>query len=188
MHFFEHYRHWRYKNSTLLLLSIILFFIFADSPFIASAIKSMGDWGYAGAAIVGIFTVFTFTTAPALTVIYYLSETHNHLELAVLAGIGSVIGDFLIFSFFKNKIIEELEPIITRVSKSPVGHIFHSPYFSWLTPVVGAIIIASPLPDELGVPLLSASKIRRWEFILMSFILNTIGIYLIIKGAQAIFN
>ncbi len=187
MHFLEHYRHWRYKNTSLLLLSITLFFAVAGSPWLEKAISSVGEWGYAGAIIAGMFSVFTFTTAPALTVLYYFSETHNVLILAVLAGFGSVLGDFLIFSFFKDKIFTELEPILTRLSASPVGHIFHSPYFSWLTPVIGAAIIASPLPDELGVPLLSASKLNRWQFILLSFVLNSVGIFLILAGARRLF-
>lgn len=188
MHFLEHYRHWRYKNTSLLLLSVILFVVFAGSDWLENAISSIGDWGYAGAVLAGSLSVFTFTAAPALTILYFFSETHNVFELALLAGFGSVLGDFLIFSFFKDKIFDELEPIITRISRSPLGHIFHSPYFSWLTPVIGALIIASPLPDEMGVPLLSASKLTHWQFILLSFALNTLGVYLILIGARSIFG
>lgn len=187
MPFLEHYRHWRYKNTTLLIASAALFCAVAGSPWLEKAISSVGEWGYAGAIVAGIFSVFTFTTAPALTVLYYFSETHNALELALLAGFGSVLGDFLIFSVFKDKVFSELEPILTRLSASPVGHIFHSPYFSWLTPVIGAAIIASPLPDELGIPLLSASKLNRWQFIILSFLLNSIGIFIILAAARRLF-
>ncbi len=184
----EHYRHWRYKNTTLLLASIAIFIFFADTPFIKSAISHLGEWGYVGAVLAGICSVLTFTVAPALVVLYYLAERLNIFELAVLAGLGSVIGDFLIFSFFKDKVFVELEPIVTRLSQKPFMHIFQSPYFAWLTPVAGALIIASPLPDELGVTLLSASKLKRWHFILLSFTLNTIGVWILINGARLIFD
>ncbi len=146
----------------------------------------MGEWGYFGAVLAGIFSVITFTVTPAFVVIYYLSEKLNLLELCLLAGFGSVIGDFIIFSFFKDKVFVELKPIVDKLAKKPFLHIFQSPYFTWLTPMIGALIIASPLPDELGITLLSASKLKKWHFIILSFILNSIGIFLIIKGVHLI--
>ncbi len=182
----DRYSHWKYKNSTLLLISLALFLVLARTPTIQRAFESVGDWGYFGAIIIGMFSVMTFTAGPSLVVLYYLAEQHNTIELSLLAGIGSVIGDFIIFSFFRDKVFSELEPIVTRLSKRPFMHIFHSPYFAWLGPVMGAIIIASPLPDELGVTLLSASKMAKWQFVLLSFALNTVGLYILITAARAI--
>mgnify|MGYP000911877739 CR=1 FL=1 len=182
------YNHWRYKNTVLLIFSIIVFLFLADTPFVHNLIDYLGEWGYFGAVLTGIFAVLTFTAAPALVILYNLSDKINIYELALLAGLGSVIGDFLIFSFFKDKVFIELEPIITRFTERPFMHIFHTPYFAWLTPVIGAIIIASPLPDEMGVALLSASKIKKWQFILLTFMLNSLGLLIIISGARAIFN
>ncbi len=181
------HRHpWKYKNTTLLLLSIIVFFFLAETPFVKEMISSIGEWGYAGAVLTGIFSVMTFTAAPALTVLYYLSDKLNPIELSLLAGLGSVIGDFTLFKFFKDSVFKEFEPIVERLSHSPISHIFKSKYFLWLTPVIGAVIIASPLPDELGVSLLSIGKMTRWRFILLSFLLNSIGIFIIITGTRAI--
>lgn len=185
---FKQYHTWRYKNLTLLAISIVVFFILAQTSSVQTAIANFGEWGYAGAIILGIFSVMTFTAAPALTVLYAFSEHLNPIELALLAGLGSVIGDFIIFSFFKDTIFTELEPIIERISHSPVAHIFHSRYFLWLTPVIGALIIASPLPDELGVPLLSGNKIKKWHFIILTFILNSTGIWLLLTGTKLLFN
>jgi hypothetical protein len=180
--------HWRYKNITLLAISIVVFFILAETASFKTFIANFGEWGYAGAIITGIFSVMTFTAAPALAVLYAFSERLNPLELSLLAGLGSVVGDFIIFSFFKDTIFTELEPIIEKLSHSPISHIFHSRYFIWLTPVVGALIIASPLPDELGVPLLSANKMKKWHFIILSFILNSLGIWLLLTGTKLLFN
>jgi hypothetical protein len=49
--------------------------------------------------------------------------------------------------------------------------------------VFGAVIIASPLPDEAGVSLLSLSKLKNWQFILLSFVLNATGIFIIVTLA-----
>ncbi len=185
---FKKHHHWRYKNLILLAISIIVFFFVAETPSVKTVIANFGDWGYAGAIIIGIFSVMTFTAAPALAVLYTFSENLNLIELSLLAGLGSVIGDFIIFSFFKETVFTELEPIIEKLSHSPIAHILHSRYFVWLTPVIGAIIIASPLPDELGVSLLSANKMKKWHFILLTFFLNSLGIYLLLTGVKLLFN
>ena len=51
---------------------------------------------------------------------------------------------------------------------------------------VGGLIIASPLPDELGISLFGFSKIKMSWFIPLSFIFNFIGIVLIGVVAQAL--
>ena len=186
MWFEKKHFHWRYKNLTLLGISLVIFLIISQNPTVKLALLSLGEWGYVGAVVAGIFSVMTFTAAPALLVLYDLSESLHTVQLALLAGFGSVIGDFLIYSFFKDQVFIELEPFLDRFKHSLVSHIFHSKYFLWLTPVIGALIIASPLPDEIGIPLLSAYKIKKWQFIMLTFVLNTIGIWLLITGTRAL--
>jgi uncharacterized membrane protein YdjX (TVP38/TMEM64 family) len=60
--------------------------------------------------------------------------------------------------------------------------IFQNKYLAWFLPVAGAIIIASPFPDEVGVSLMGLSKIKPWRFALLSFILNTAGIYILLTA------
>ncbi len=182
------YKQWRYKNTILLGISVVVFLFLANTVSAQNLINQIGEWGYLGAVLTGIFFVMTFTAAPALVVLYKLAESLNIYELSLLAGLGSVLGDFIIFSFFKDKVFIELEPIVTRFANRPFMHIFKTPYFAWLTPVIGAIIIASPLPDELGVTLLSASKMKKWHFVILTFVLNSAGIFVLIAGARAIFN
>ncbi len=184
----RNYYSWRYKNIFLLFVSMIVFFFIAATPAVKTMIANLAEWGYIGAIITGIFSVMTFTAVPALTVLYTFSEYLNPIQLSLLAGIGTVIGDLIIFSFFKNTVFNELEPIIEKLSKSPIAHILHSRYFVWLTPVIGAIIIASPLPDELGVSLLSANKMKKWHFIILTFILNSLGIWLLLTGVKLLVN
>ena len=47
-------------------------------------------------------------------------------------------------------------------------------------PFLGAIIIASPLPDELGLVMLGDSKLKYREIAIISYVLNTAGILLIV--------
>jgi hypothetical protein len=51
--------------------------------------------------------------------------------------------------------------------------------FRWFITSIGALIIASPLPDELGLAFLGLSRIPFKLFVPISFVFNVIGIYII---------
>lgn len=179
-----YYQRWRYKNTALLFLSVVLFVYFLDSEFIQGGLRTIGALGYAGAFIVGIFFTSAFTIAPAGVALYALAETHDPVLIALLAGAGAVLGDYLILRLLKDRVFAELAPLAKRYGGSFFRAFFRSPYFSWLIPFIGAFVIASPLPDEIGIALLGLSKIRTWQFLTVAFVLNAIGIFLIITAAR----
>lgn len=174
------YTDWKYKNTTLLVISILLLLIFADTKVVRDLIYSIGTLGYVGAFFTGIFFVSTFTVAPATVTLYYFSQTLNPFGIALCAGIGALVGDYAIFRFFKDGVLQELAPLGKRISSSYLFSLFKTPYFLWLTPFLGAFIIASPFPDELGIALLGIASMKRWKFALLSFALNTAGIFIIV--------
>ncbi len=178
------WRRWRYKNTSLLLLGILVFVCLARTPAVDNLIVHVGNLGYLGAFITGIFFVSTFTAIPAGYMLYHLADYLNPGEVALLAGLGSVIGDYLIFRLFKDQIFHELAPIFQKLSHKTLRSLFKTPYFSWLLPVLGAVLIASPLPDELGVSLLGLSKIRKWQFLAVTYALNVAGIFAITSAAK----
>jgi hypothetical protein len=183
---FNQYRHWRFKNTFLLILSLALFFYFADTAFVKNIISGIGDLGYLGAFITGIFFVSTFTVAPASVVLFYLAKELAPLEVALFAGLGGVVGDYVIFRFLKDRVFEELKPVFMRLGGVRLSHLISTPFFAWSAPVLGAIIIASPLPDEIGVGLLGISKLKNWQFLILSLVLNSLGILIIISLARVL--
>lgn len=182
----KHWANWHYKNTTLLILSLVLFFYLAKTPQVDSLIRSAGDLGYLGAFIAGIFFVSTFTIVPAAVVLYHLADKLQAVEIALLAGLGAMIGDYIIFRFIKDRVFNELSPLYAKYGQPYFKILFKSPYFAWLLPVFGAIVIASPFPDEIGVGILGLSKIKRWQFFAAAFVLNVIGIFLIVSAARLI--
>ena len=182
----ERYRHWRFKNTLLLIISLIVFFYFADTPLVKNVINGIGNLGYFGAFLTGIFFVSTFTVAPASVVLFYLAKELAPLEVAFFAGLGGVVGDYIIFRFLKDRVFEELKPVFMSLGGMRLSHLFATPFFAWVAPVAGAFIIASPLPDEVGVGLLGISKLKNWQFLLLSLVLNSIGIFIIITLAKAL--
>jgi hypothetical protein len=62
--------------------------------------------------------------------------------------------------------------------------IFKTKLFYWFVPFFGAVIIASPFPDEIGVSMLGMSKLGSRYFLLISFVFNSLGIFIIGRLAQ----
>jgi hypothetical protein len=180
----KHWRHWRYKNTLLLLASLLLIFLLSKTPALDEFIKSIGNLGYFGALVTGIFFVSTFTVVPASIVLFHLAEYLHPLEVAILAGFGAMLGDYILYRFIKDRLFEELRPVFKKFGRPYMGILFKSPYFAWVLPIFGAFIIASPFPDEMGVGMLGLSKIKQWQFFLLALVLNTIGIFLVVSAAQ----
>lgn len=175
-----HYRNWRYKNTSMLIISVVVCLLFAKTQVFQDIAHFIGIFGYIGIFLTGILFVSTFTVTPAILMLFNIVDIHHPVETAIIAGLGAVVGDYIIFRFIKDGVFKELLPLFRKMNKRKVRLIFKSPYFAWLLPVFGAIVIASPLPDELGVSMLGLTKINKWQFFALTYILNTIGILLIL--------
>jgi uncharacterized membrane protein YdjX (TVP38/TMEM64 family) len=178
---------WAYRNTTLLLVSLAVFLILADTPLAHELVAHIGRYGYVGAAVAGIFFVSTFTVAPASVVLFTIAEQYDPFYVALAAGAGGMIGDVFLFRFFKSRLFDELAPLTKQLRRSHLFALFKTPHFVWLTPVLGAIIIALPfLPDEAGIGLMGLTKIKQWQFMLLTFALNVAGLLLVILAAQTV--
>lgn len=175
------YKNWNYKNTFFLIVSFVLFLYFLNTNFGKSIIYSITNLGYVGILFAGIFFVSIFTVAPATLVLLRFAQIYDPVLIAIISGVGAVIGDYLIFRFFRDNLIEELKPVFRKFGIYRIFNFLQKRYFSWILPVLGAIIIASPLPDEIGVGLMGLSKLKNWQFLIISFILNSIGIFSILK-------
>jgi len=174
----------RYKNLCLLVGGISFAAVLYQIEEFHFFLESFGNLGYIGAFLTGFLAASSFTAAIALVVLLILAEKLSPLELSLLAAFGSMAGDFFIFRLVKDGLVEEIRPLFDRFNGKHLQALIHSHYFSWTLPVLGAIIIASPLPDELGVSLLGISKMNNRRFLLLSFVLNFIGIFTIITTAH----
>lgn len=180
-------KRWKYKNLIFLVFSLVLaYFVFRNET-LNSYLLHLGNFGYIGAFFAGILFVSTFTVATGAIILLVLAETLSPLEIGLIAGLGAVVGDFVIFRFVKDDLSREIKQIYGLFDKNHhFQNVLHTKYFSWMLPVVGAIIIASPLPDEIGVSLMGISKLKTHQFLLVSFILNAIGIFLVVSASSVI--
>jgi len=175
--------HLHYRNLIFLLLSFLATYFFAQTYLYEALLTNLQTVSYVGIFIVGIFFVSVFTVAPAAVVLIGLGQVFSPATVAGIAGLGAVIGDYLIFRFIREGVLGELRELVGAQNVQRLVHPFQSRYFAWLLPLIGAIIIASPLPDEVGVTLMGISKIKQWMFVVVAYALNTVGIYLLIRAA-----
>ncbi len=185
-YFLKTYKSWKYKNTFFLLLSLVTLFYFTGTDFGQQIITNISKFGYIGSFISGIFFVSTFTVAPASVVLFKLAQAYNPLLIALTAGLGAMMGDYLIFRFLKDNVFVEIKPIFMKLGGSSLSRLISTPYFAWFVPVVGALIIASPFPDEIGIGLMGISKLKNWQFLVISFLLNSLGILLVIMIAKLV--
>jgi len=174
----------QYRNIANLLLSIVLAFLIFNNSTFRELLYHLGGYSYLGAFIGGMFFVSSFSVSIGIVVLILLINILPLFQIALIAGLGAAVADLLIFRFVRDSgLIVELKQIVFKFKGDKVAEFFHREYLKWVLPVLGAIIIASPLPDELGVGLMGIAKMKQRRFILLAFILNTIGIYIVLKAA-----
>lgn len=173
----------KYKNLLLTFFGIIFAIILSRYEPFHLFLLNLKDYGYIGAFFAGMLFVSTFTFATGAIILLVFAEALNPIELALIAGLGGVAGDFLIFRYIKNDLTKEIELIYKNIGGNHLSKVLHTKYFSWTLPVIGALIIASPVPDEIGVSLMGLSKMSIYKFLLIAFVLDFIGVFLIVSAS-----
>jgi len=168
-------------NILTLAMSIFLAYLVFKSGILELVLTQTTEVELIGAFVAGIFFTSLISSAPAIIALGTIATaTHEPLwMIAVIGGAGALIGDLILFSFLKTHISDEIYRFSRHPSNKRLSKIMHLRSIRWLLGFVGAIIIASPLPDELGLALMGVGKMRLWLLSLLSFVFNSIGIYVI---------
>ena len=174
------------RDLALVILSVFIAIILAKTGALKDLITSTQEVRFIGSFISGILFVSVFTAAPATVALGEIAQSNSVITVAIIGGLGALIGDLIIFRFVKDRVSQHFSYLI-KVSKSErFFSIFKLRLFRWIIPFVGALIMASPLPDEIGVAMLGLSKMKNSYFILLSFLLNSAGILIIGLIAKAL--
>lgn len=172
--------HFHYRKIFLLLVSITIAYIIFRNPGVQEFTASLGSLEYLGIFVAGVFLTFGFT-APLAVGFFIILHPANPLLVALVGGIGSLIGDLVIFYLIRFSFMDEFQRLEhTRIMKS-IGyeiktHLSHKLRLYLLYALAG-LIIASPLPDEAGVIMLAGlTKINVKSMVAISFLCHSIAI------------
>lgn len=174
-------RHKKHLLQDILLLVVGIGFAvyITKTGIVGEFVTSFGAASWMGIVLAGIFFTSVFTTPASIALLSEFAHTTPLPMLAILGGMGAVLGDCIIFFFVKDRVSEDFNYLFSKSKESRFSHIFKRRLFRFFIPFLGALIIASPLPDEIGITMLGMAKIRSRIFFLVSFIMNTIGILII---------
>ena len=171
----------KYPKLLLLILTfIIAYIIFSGRDFLPVR-NVLSSLGYFGTFLAGILFVYGFTAAPATAILLILAGEQNILLAGFIAGFGALVGDLLIFKFIRHSFADEIEKLSKEKAFNYANNKIPIMLKKYFIPVLAGFIIASPLPDEIGVSLLAGSTtISTRIFSIVSYILNTAGIFIIL--------
>lgn len=178
------FRHFpRLTTVALSYLAVLLFLSFLGPEFFESLILPFGALGI---LVAGMLYTYSFTASIGALMFLAIAHDYSPGVIAVVGGIGSLISDLIIFRFIKNDLKKEVNRIGRFRIVKALGA---APVFKekWFRDVIGAVVIASPLPDELGVAIMASTKIKEDAFVYLALIADMVGIYLLVGAGRAIF-
>lgn len=170
----------KYPRLTFLLIIVICTYFLATTEELPFRLLVL-NLGLTGAFIAGFFYVFSFTAIAATAILLILAGDTNFYLTGLIAGVGAVAGDLLIFRTAKVSFSHEFKMLINEPPlKSFLS--FIPGFIKYpLKLIIAMLFIALPLPDEVGIVLLAnGSKIPQKTFSIISYILNTTGIFFVL--------
>jgi len=171
----------KYPRLELYIISIILVYLL----FSGLAYKPLDDglilMGYFGTFLAGLLYPFALTSAAGTAILLIFAKEQNLILAGVTAGIGALISDIIIFLFVKHGFGDEIQ----RFSKETVVRTFNrwipDSVRAYFLAILACILIASPLPTEIGIMLMASIKnISVKKFIIIVYALHASAILTIL--------
>lgn len=167
------------------LLLLLSTFVIAYFLFYGRTYQPLHDFlislSYFGTFFSGILFTYGFTAAPSTAILLILAKEQNIFLAGFIAGFGALVGDLLIFNFIRYSFADEIEKLSREKGLRFLQKKTPSFFKRYFIAILAGFIIASPLPDEIGVSLLASSRvISMKKFSVISYVLNTAGIFTIL--------
>lgn len=176
-----------FKDISVIAISILLSVVLVWTGVLSRIIEATSDYQVFSVIIAGFFFTSIFTTAPAIAALGEIAQGHSLPLVALFGALGAMLGDYIIFRFMRDTFSVHIAQIVQlQGARKRLTSLLKLRSFRWITFLVGGAIIASPLPDELGLSLLGFSKVKTSLFLPLSFVFNFLGIFLIGLAAQAL--
>lgn len=173
---FRVWHRFAFKHTAAAIVAITVFVLLLDTAIVQALLNNITALGYTGILLTGVLFVSFFTAAPAIALLLTFADTYNPFMVAAIAGCGAMLGDYIILKFAEDKIAHELKPVAKRLKLINFLNLLHRKKFKPVTATVGAVIIASPFPDETGIALLGLSRISTFQLLVVTLALNSAGI------------
>lgn len=168
------------RDLVLITISVFCAIALVHFGILESMIITIRDFHLVSSFTAGLFFTSVFTIAPASVAIAHLSHSIDPLTLALWGAFGAMIGDLVIFAFVRDVFSEDIKGTIRASRFKKILSKTHFGFLRWFGPLVGALIIISPLPDEIGLSLMGVAKMKVIYLVPLTFVLNFMAIFLIV--------
>jgi hypothetical protein len=162
-------------------LAIIFTLILVSTDLEKKILSNFQGFEFVSYFLSGVFAVNFITALPALTFQSKIVTTENILAMTSFIVVGNVTGDYLIFHFFRFRVLEHITRLLKKSTKAMSILKSRNNILKVIMIVAGASVLISPLPDEVGIILMGISRIKPIYFILISLVLNLIGTYIFLS-------
>lgn len=167
-------------RTAIFTLSVIIAWYLIRNGLLNNLVGTILPLKFVSEFIAGMFYTSFLTSPISIAMLIILAKSNNPISLALLAGLGSALVDILIVKFFRKEITSDINLVSHEFHLVKINNFLLKRKLTFLTPLIGALIVASPLPDELGLIMLGVSKLKYYQIALLSYALNTVGILLIV--------
>ena len=178
----------KYSKLTLFLIAIILaLVIFSNPEYKNFALSFKGS--YLGIFVAGFFFSLAFP-APFSTGFFITLNPVNIPISALVASLGAVLSNMLIFYFINFSFKKEIESFEKKIEQDylvkkielDIRKIFNKKIRHYLLYAFAGFLIASPLPNEAGnIILAGIHRIKGTLVAVLSLILSFIGIAILMS-------
>ena len=176
------------RDLVVLVGSIWLAWWLAHGNMLEQLAEIPASYGWWVSLVAGMLFTSLLTTAPAIVVLGGLALRFDLMSVAIVGAIGALAGDLLLFFLFKNHVAKDIAWLTKHTGWGRFWQVAHHSRFRWLVALTGGVVIASPLPDELGVAIMGVGHTPTGWFVPISFSLNFVGILIIGLVARGLFG
>lgn len=184
-HFKRAWRLWPFKHMTAVALCVTAIVILLDSAIMVAFFEFSKNIDYYGVLLAGILFTSLLTSAAAIVMIFELAQVHNPLFVALVASVGAIIGDYIILRFFEDGLAHEIKLFARKLHLNKLVRLLKRRRSRGLITIAGIGVIASPLPDELGISLLDISHLSKPKLLLICYVSNLVGVSLVVAAGYS---
>lgn len=171
----------KYPKLSLFIVSVILVYVL----FSGLAYKPLHDalvfTGYFGTFLAGLLYPYALTSAAGTGILLILAKEQNILFAGVIAGIGALISDIILFLFVTHSFSDEVQKLSKEKVVRTVNNWIPSSVRVYLLATFAGFLIASPLPTEIGIMLMTSIKnMSVKKFAVIVYILHASAIFIIL--------
>ncbi len=167
-------------KTVIFIFSLSLAWFLIKSGVLHDWIAAVLPYRFIGEFIAGALYTSFLTSPIAVAMLLVIAQEGNPIIIALLGGLGAVCGDLFIIKVFRDNYKSDVVLATRQLHLQRLDRFLRKLHIEFIIPLLGAIIIASPFPDEIGLLMLGVSTLEYKQIAKISFILNSAGILLIV--------